>query len=100
MKFLFGIFTGIVVGLMLAPSSGSETRSRIADSANDFVDTSREKVRHASESAQKKAHEVSSLINEKAQQASDYARQKADDISRSAQTAADAITEKIQRKTA
>jgi gas vesicle protein len=100
MKFLLGMLTGIIAGLMLAPSSGSETRRRITDSANDFVDTSREKVRHASESAQQKAHQVSSMVNEKAQQASDYARQKANDIGRTVENTADAITEKIQRKTA
>lgn len=100
MKFLLGILTGIIAGLMLAPSSGTETRRRISESANDFVESGREKARHVTETAQQKARQASSMASERVQQASDYAKQKANDMGRAAENMGDAVSEKIQRRTA
>lgn len=100
MKFLLGILTGIFAGLMLAPASGSETRRRISQSANDFAETSREKFQDMSESARQKARQVSDMANEKVQHASEYVRQKTGDITRAGEAASDAAAEKIQRRTA
>ncbi|MGH9590349.1 MAG: YtxH domain-containing protein [Terracidiphilus sp.] len=104
MKFLLGLLAGIVAGLMLAPASGSETRRRISEGANDLAESSRERVQQVSETAKQKARQVSNLAADKVQQASDYARQKAGDIGgdvgRHAEAATDALTEKIQRRTA
>ncbi|HEV2133718.1 MAG TPA: YtxH domain-containing protein [Terracidiphilus sp.] len=107
MKFLLGILTGIIAGLMLAPASGSETRRRISEGANDLVENSREKMQQASQTARQKARQVSDMANEKVQQATDkvhqaadYARQKAADITRSAETTTDTVAENIQRRTA
>ncbi|MDJ1502204.1 YtxH domain-containing protein [Xanthocytophaga agilis] len=36
--FLIGAAAGVVAGLLLAPSSGKETRKKIADSAKDLSD--------------------------------------------------------------
>ncbi|HEX8713610.1 MAG TPA: YtxH domain-containing protein [Terracidiphilus sp.] len=100
MKFLLGMLTGIIAGLMLAPASGSETRRRITESANDFAETSREKAQHVSDVARQKARQVGNMANEKVQQASEYARQKASDAGHAAEAASDAVNEKIQRRTA
>jgi gas vesicle protein len=100
MKFLFGMLTGIIAGLMLAPASGSETRRRISEGANDFAENSRDAVRNVSETARQKARQASNMANEKVHQASEYARQKAGDISRAAENATDAVAENIQRRTA
>jgi gas vesicle protein len=100
MKFLLGMLTGIIAGLMLAPASGSETRRRITETANDLAETSREKMQQVSETARQKARQVSNAANEKVHQASEYARQKAGDISRTAENASDTATENIQRRTA
>ena len=100
MKFLLGLVTGIFAGLMFAPSSGSETRRRITESANDLVETSREKMQHVSDTARQKARQASNAANEKVHQASEYARQKAGDISRAAENATDAATDSVQRRTA
>lgn len=100
MKFVLGMLTGIIAGLMLAPASGTETRRRITETANDFAETSREKMQQVSETAKQKARQVSNAANEKVHQASEYARQKAGEISRTAETATDTATENIQRRTA
>ncbi|MBS1744728.1 MAG: YtxH domain-containing protein [Bacteroidetes bacterium] len=42
---LSGFVAGVAVGLMVAPASGSETRHRIADSATDFTDSVKDKIR-------------------------------------------------------
>ena len=107
MKFVLGMLTGIIAGLMLAPASGSETRRRITEGANDLVENSREKMQHVSETARQKARQVSNMANEKVQQATDkvhqaadYARQRTADVTRSAETTTDAVAENIQRRTA
>lgn len=43
---LTGFVAGVAVGLLVAPSSGSETRQRIADSATDFADNVKDKIRN------------------------------------------------------
>jgi gas vesicle protein len=100
MKFVLGMLTGIIAGLMLAPASGAETRRRITESANDLAESSRDAVRNVSETARQKARQVSNMANEKVHQASEYAREKTGEITRAAENAADAATENIQRRTA
>ena len=43
---LSGFVAGVAVGLMVAPASGSETRQRIADSANDLAGGIKDKIRN------------------------------------------------------
>jgi gas vesicle protein len=43
---LSGFVAGVAVGLMVAPASGSEIRQRIADSAGEFADDVKEKIRN------------------------------------------------------
>jgi gas vesicle protein len=43
---LTGFVAGVAVGLMVAPASGSETRQRIADSANDLAGGIKDKIRN------------------------------------------------------
>jgi gas vesicle protein len=43
---LTGFITGLAVGLLVAPSSGSETRQRIADSASDLAGGIKDKIRN------------------------------------------------------
>ena len=43
---LSGFVAGVAVGLMVAPSSGSELRQRIADSASDLTDNVKDKIRN------------------------------------------------------
>ncbi len=77
MRFLIGFITGIFAGLMLAPSSGTETRRRITQSANDFAESSRERMQNASDAAHQRARQFSNMANEKMQKAGDYVVEKA-----------------------
>ena len=43
---LSGFVAGVAVGLLVAPSSGSETRQRIAESASDWTGGIKEKIRN------------------------------------------------------
>lgn len=43
---LSGFVAGVAVGLLVAPSSGTETRQRIADSAGDLAGGIKEKIRN------------------------------------------------------
>jgi gas vesicle protein len=58
---LQGIFTatlsGIVIGLLVAPAKGSETRKKIADSADEIKDRIR-KLRGATNQELNELHEV------------------------------------------
>lgn len=100
MKFMLGLFAGIIAGFMLAPASGTETRRRISEGANDLAESSREKMQHVTETARQKARQVSNMAADKVQQASDYTRQKAGDIGEDVGRQAEAATDAIQRKTA
>ena len=42
---LSGFVAGVAVGLLVAPTSGDETRQKIADSATDFAGNVKEKFR-------------------------------------------------------
>jgi gas vesicle protein len=41
-KFLIGLGVGIGLGLLFAPMSGEETRTNLADRANDLANSARE----------------------------------------------------------
>ena len=43
---LTGFVAGVAVGLLVAPSSGSETRQRLADSAGDLAGSVKDKIRN------------------------------------------------------
>ena len=100
MKFLLGLLSGAIAGLLLAPARGSETRRRITQGANDLAQTSREKAQQVADATRRKARDVSNMASEKVQQASEVAKQKAGDIGRTTEAATDAIAEDLQRKTA
>lgn len=100
MKFWIGLLTGfaagVTVGILYAPARGAVTRRRIAQSAGDMADTSRQKMEDITRMAKRKARDVSHMANERVQRASEFAREKADDFGE----AVEAVREKLHRVTA
>jgi gas vesicle protein len=45
-KFLIGLGMGFGLGLLFAPMSGEETRTNLADRANDLANSARETYEH------------------------------------------------------
>jgi len=55
---LSGFVAGVAVGLLVAPSSGDETRQRIADSAGEFAGTVKDKFRKFRNRAEQELNDV------------------------------------------
>jgi gas vesicle protein len=54
-EILIAFAAGVVAGIMLAPASGSETRKKIADTAEDLFSTAKDRVNDRKESIKAKA---------------------------------------------
>ena len=66
-KFFTGVALGVIVGILIAPDKGSETRKKLTEKGkdlknqfNDFVDSMSEKI----DSLRNKAEEVADLPRE------------------------------------
>jgi gas vesicle protein len=55
---LTGFVAGVVVGLMVAPASGSEIRQHISDSANDLAGGIKDKIRNLRGKAEEELDDV------------------------------------------
>ena len=51
--FLFGLGVGIGLGVLFAPMSGDETRSRLSDTANDLADSARDSIEQGRDRVQR-----------------------------------------------
>jgi gas vesicle protein len=52
-SFLMGLGFGIGLGILFAPMSGEETRSRLGDTANDLANSARESVEQGRDRVQR-----------------------------------------------
>ena len=55
---LSGFVAGVAVGLLVAPTSGDETRQKIADSATDFAGNVKEKFRKFRNRAESELNDI------------------------------------------
>lgn len=65
MKFLFGLFTGVVLGMMYAPAPGQETREELAQKAREWSDLS-QKAEQLAEASKAKAGEIGARVGREA----------------------------------
>jgi gas vesicle protein len=69
MRFLLGLAIGYVVGLLVAPAPGEQTRSQIADKARDLSQIPVQKAAEAAEQAKQKAGDIGSRVGRQAAEA-------------------------------
>lgn len=72
--FVIGGLVGAATALILAPHSGSETRSMIASRGNDLRDAGEERIQNARESANQGIDELRQQSHEANQRLHDQAR--------------------------
>ena len=65
MKFLLGLFTGLVLGMMYAPAPGQETREELAQKAREWSDLSA-KADQLAEASKEKAGEIGARVGREA----------------------------------
>ena len=65
MKFLFGLLTGVVLGMMYAPAPGQETREELAQKAREWSDLS-QKAEQLAEASKEKAGEIGARVGREA----------------------------------
>jgi gas vesicle protein len=71
-RILIGALTGVVVGLLIAPAKGSETRQKIADSAEKL----RKKLRSIRNSADDELNELQEIFENEVDGLKDDVREK------------------------
>lgn len=62
MKFILGLGTGIVLGLLCAPASGEQTRQQLLDRARELSDLPERKAAEMAENAKDKAGELGAKL--------------------------------------
>jgi gas vesicle protein len=72
--FVIGGLVGAAAALILAPQSGSETRSQIVGKSQDFREAGSRRANQARESASTYVHDFSDLASEKSHQVQEQAR--------------------------
>lgn len=65
MKFLLGLFTGVVLGMMYAPAPGQETREELAQKAREWSDLPA-KAEQLAEASKQKAGEIGARVGREA----------------------------------
>lgn len=97
---LAGAVIGLAAGILLAPRSGSDTRSQIADAVNDGAENigdkwskTTAKAKDAFDSVKAKAGVAAEKVGDTVDQYADEARHKADKFSAKADDAADELAD-------
>ena len=72
--FVIGGLVGAAAALILAPQSGSETRSKIVDKSHDFREAGGRRANQARESASTYVQDFGELASQKSQQVQEQAR--------------------------
>jgi gas vesicle protein len=90
LSFLVGTALGVVIGLLIAPRPGKETREVLKEKAREYLEegqkvyeTSKEKVSKAVESGKEVISEKAEVIKEKAGEVKEKIQEKAKALKRS-----------------
>ncbi len=100
MAFVLGAAAGGIAALLLAPRSGSETRRRLRESADEIYETGEEKVRHASHTVKEHASDVADNVKEQVDQATDAAKSRVEAVKEAASEAKHTYDKELRRQEA
>ncbi|HKU27587.1 MAG TPA: YtxH domain-containing protein [Candidatus Sulfotelmatobacter sp.] len=64
-RFLLGVGLGVGVGMLIAPTSGQETRERLGQKARDLMETPQRKIEEKIEQTAESAKETAGDVGEK-----------------------------------
>lgn len=77
---LAGLAVGAALGVLFAPSSGSETRTLIADKSKDLADSAKDKLQTYKEKLQTSADQLADVAKDKYQNYSEKIQTGVDDL--------------------
>jgi gas vesicle protein len=66
MKLLQGVLLGLVIGILVAPDSGSETRRKLAGKLSGFKDDAQDYLSDAADNIKDKAGDIADTVKSKA----------------------------------
>ncbi len=69
MRFLLGVGIGYVVGMLLAPAPGEQTRAQLVDKARELSEIPAQKAAEAAREAKQKAGEIGARVGRQAAEA-------------------------------
>ena len=98
--FAAGVLAGGIGALLFAPQSGRETRGQIQHTAQDAVDTGREKVGDAADQVARSTRRAKNTVNESASGVGEAARDRAEAVREALDTAREAYEEELKERQA
>lgn len=69
MRFVLGLGVGYLLGLLIAPAPGEETRSQLADKARELSEIPAQKAAEAAQEAKQRAGEIGAHVGRQAAEA-------------------------------
>jgi gas vesicle protein len=77
---LVGAAVGVVIGMLMAPDKGSETRKKLADDANDMAHGAEEEIKEVIDTIKKKVSEMEKTLSQGLDKAKEMVEEKAHQI--------------------
>ena len=69
MRFLLGLLTGVILGMIFAPAPGSKTREQLAERAREWSEVPAQKAAEIAEAGKEKAGDLGARIGRQAAEA-------------------------------
>jgi gas vesicle protein len=92
---LSGLAIGAVLGVLFAPSSGSETRSLIADKSKDLTDSAKDTLQNYKQKLQTGANDLAATAKDKFQTYKEKVQTGADDLANLKDKAVESVKSKF-----